>query len=170
MAKKNLRPISVNGKLAYVPLTRGLTAIIDADDIDRVSGDNWQASLHGANCYAGRSQWTGAGYIKIKMHRVILGAPDGLFVDHIDGNGLNNSRGNLRLATNAQNCWNQRLASNNKTGKRGVFFNARRNCWQASIRHNGKLHWLGRHSSLEKASEAYDEAAVALFGPFARLV
>lgn len=169
MAKHHVRDILVIGNLAFVALTQGRVAIVDAADAHLVSGDNWQACIHPTNNYAGRSQWAGDRYVKIKMHRVLMDAPDGLQVDHIDGDGLNNRRCNLRLVTNMQNCWNQRVAVNNTSGYRGVSFHTRRACWQANIRVNGKLKHLGRFETSKDASAAYDAAALKAFGEFARI-
>ena len=169
MAKHHIRDILVIGNLAFVALTQGRVAIVDATDAHLVSGENWQFSSHPTTEYAGRSQWAGNRYVKVKLHRVLMNAPDGLQVDHIDGNGLNNRRCNLRLVTNTQNCWNQRRAKNNTSGYRGVSFDARRGCWQANIRVNGKLKYLGRFETPKDASAAYDAAALKAFGQFARI-
>ena len=76
-----------------IPLTRGLFAIVDARDYERLSRHTWFAEGTAQNCYAVRKQ-NGR---SIKMHREITNAPDHLVVDHIDSNGLNNRRANLRL-------------------------------------------------------------------------
>jgi hypothetical protein len=106
---------------------------------------------------------------RVPMHRVILNAPDGMEVDHIDGNGLNNQRSNLRLVTTQQNSWNRGIKSTNKSGYKGVCFRKASNMWRSSIWLNGKYISLGSFFCLIKAAKAYDTAAIKYFGEFARL-
>lgn len=87
-------------------------------------------------------------------------------VDHKDGNGLNNKRENLRLATPAQNKQNSKLASNNKSGFKGVC--KRKDKWQANINVNGKRIYLGQFTTPELAHAAYCAAADKYFKEFAR--
>jgi hypothetical protein len=89
------------------------------------------------------------------IHRIIAGAQPGEEVDHIDRNTLNNKRSNLRIATRQQQGFNRGLFKNNTTGYKGVSFH--RGKWQASIRVNGILEYLGRFTTPEKASEAYQK-------------
>jgi hypothetical protein len=103
------------------------------------------------------------------MHRLIMDAPANMQVDHIDGDGLNNTRSNLRLCSNMQNCHNQGVAANNKSGYRGVSWDARRGKWRAVIMVNGRLRSLGYHATPADAAIAYDSAARQLFGEYARL-
>ena len=169
MAKKHIRPITIVGNLAYITLTKGYVAVVDAEDAHLVACDNWQAKERGSRTYACRSQWCGGHYEERKMHRVIIGASGDHSVDHIDGDGLNNRRSNLRLASNLQNSWNQSTAKNNASGYRGVDFDKATSRWRARIQCNGKSHWLGFHSTAVDAKAAYDAAAMTLYGEFARL-
>ena len=100
------------------------------------------------------------------LHRAILDAPSGVLVDHVDGDGLNNVRSNLRLATVHENGWNRRLDRDNNTGLKGIV--RQRDAWRASIRVKGKLHSLGCHATAQEAARAYDAAAFRFYGPFAR--
>lgn len=102
---------------------------------------------------------------KLLLHRVILNAPPGVKVDHWNRDGLDFRRNNLRLATNAQNCQNRSLNSNNKAGYKGVRMD--RGYWRATIRSKGKLIHLGLFKNVIDAAHAYDSAATALFGKFA---
>ena len=105
-----IRPIRIEGQVAYVPLTKGYEAVIDATDAPLVEGWNWRAMVKKHTVYAVRGEWLGQGeWRTISIHRVILNPPDGLLVDHRDGNGLLNQRFNLRGATPSQNGCNQRL-------------------------------------------------------------
>jgi len=93
--------------------------------------------------------------------------PTGI-VDHRNGNQLDNSWKNLRDATRAQNVWNSKKRSSNKSGFKGVSLCTTTGRWRATIVLNGKQHSLGRHSSAELAHEAYKQAAAKLFGEYAR--
>jgi hypothetical protein len=106
----------------------------------------------------------------ISIHREIMNAPDGLLVDHKNGDGLDNRRSNLRLATHSQNQCNKLKIKTKVTSQYvGVHFDKRRSQWATSIRNNGKTIWLGRFDSEIDAAKAYDQAAKKHHGEFARL-
>lgn len=92
-----------------------------------------------------------------------------MFVDHIDGNRLNNQRHNLRLATKSQNGANRGAPSNNKSGFKGIHFDKFNNKWRAEIWCNNKRKRIGRFERIEDAVIAYNETAKELFGEFAYL-
>lgn len=163
---RKIRQIRIEGNVAFVPLTQNCEAIIDAADVHLVEGYNWYAAKPGRSAYAVRGVWIGGA--KIFMHRVILDAPDGVFVDHINGNGLDNRRANLRLATPAQNVQNSGRQSNNTSGVRGVSFHKRSRKWQAAICCNRKRTFLGQFDTLQEASQSYATARAALHGEFGR--
>lgn len=98
------------------------------------------------------------------MHRLILDAPKGMQVDHINGNGLNNRRENIRLCTHEQNSYNQQKPYGSSKYK-GVC--RKRGKWDAQIRASGKIIWLGSFATEDEAANAYDEAALKHFGEFA---
>ena len=102
------------------------------------------------------------------MHREILSAPDSAEVDHKDGNGLDNRKQNLRLASRVQNQCNKRRYSSNTCGFKGVHFHKQNRKWRARIEFNKKRISLGLFSSREEAGAAYIEAAKRLHGEFAR--
>lgn len=145
-----------------IPLTQEQFSIVDNADFDWLSQWKWHYVAKDGSQYASR---TSQG---IKMHRVILNAPTGIYVDHIDGNGLNNQRSNLRFATPQQNMHNQRPQQReNKTSPyKGVALNYKK--WRAHIRVNGKLIVIGRFDFELDAARAYDAAARQFFGEFAR--
>jgi len=105
------------------------------------------------------------------LHRLIMDTPVGLFVDHIDGNGLNNQKLNLRnVTTRENNIWKNR----NKSAKnpyRGVYFHPKTGKWRARICGNGRINpiSLGLFHDPETAAKVYDKAAKEYFGEFARL-
>src|SRR3546814_3106867 len=99
----------------------------------------------------------------LMMHRLIMNAPRGVEVDHINGNGLDNRRENLRLASTSQNQMN-RKRTRSACGFKGVTFNKGCGKWQAQIKRAGKNIYLGLHETPERASAAYKGAAKILFG------
>jgi len=106
----------------------------------------------------------------ILMHRLIMDAKDGQLVDHIDGNGLNNQRENLRLCTRRQNLQNIRKRNfSRKTSRfKGVRYRANYGTFHAEIECSPHRLHLGAYESEHDAAVAYDAAAHLLFGPFAR--
>ena len=170
MAKKAIRPIRIEGNVAYVPLTQGYEAIIDAADVPLVEGVNWYFHKDRRTAYAYRCLPRGpSGRQKtLSMHSVILPSEGGLLIDHIDTNGLNNRRNNLRLCTNAQNCQNKNLQSNNTTGIRGVYWVEEVGKWRAIITVNQKRINIGYFGTAEAAASAYAEAQEIYHGAFAR--
>jgi len=133
--------------------------MIDAKDAERVLAFKWCAHESRGKWYARRRQ----GGREIKLHRFLMDAPSGVEVDHIDGDGLNNRRSNLRLSSHAQNSANQRRPKNNTSGYKGVGRLEGR--WYACI--GGT--YLGWYDLPEVAARAYDTAARERFGEFAAL-
>lgn len=149
-----------------VPLTKGKVAKIDCADMLIIGRFRWSASLSDGHWYARRSDWDGVRPGTLSMHRWILEAPAGMYVDHINGDGLDNRRSNLRLATPSQNNANRRGRVSGVTSQFiGVCKRHRR--WHARIRRDGKMTRLGSFASAEDAARAYDAAVVELRGEFA---
>ena len=161
------RAIRIEGGIAIVPLTQGYEAIIDAEDVHLVDGFCWHALPYGYSTYASRQKNIGGNRKNFHMHRVIAQTPDHLFTDHIDGDGLNNRRANLRNATCAQNNSNKKLRSDNTSGLLGVSWHKRDEKWAAQIATGGKTIHLGYFLSPREAHEAYSAAAKSLHGEFA---
>jgi len=105
----------------------------------------------------------------IMMHRFILNAPRHLVVDHINHNGLDNRKSNLRLCTRAENSRNRRSFNNKSSRYKGVSWDKQRKLFLAAIRCNGKYYNLGRFKSETAAAKAYDKKTRELFGEFAYL-
>ena len=151
-----------------IPLTQGQVAWVDDEDFDALSRFRWQASRRAHTWYAERKERAGGSERQLLMHRVILAAPGGLQVDHIDGDGLNNTRGNLRLATSTQNHANRQHGKRGASGYRGVSASTTGR-WRAYIKVHRKGRNLGTFDTPEEAARAYDLAAQVSFGAFARL-
>jgi len=154
-------PIGIDPeKVREIPLTKGLVAIVDADDYERLS--QWKWCIQGR--YAVRSN---KGHMK--MHRIILGIQNSkdLLVDHINRNPLDNRKLNLRIADYSINGWNSKMQSNNTSGYRGVC--SFKGKWQADIHVNMKLIYLGRYSNIIDAALAYDRAVIKYRGADAPL-
>lgn len=103
---------------------------------------------------------------QILLHREIMGAIDGEIVDHINGNGLDCRRENLRKCTHAENMQNRKIHKHNALGVKGVY--EKRGKFAAQIRANGKKHCLGYFDSIKEAAAAYVAAAKLLHGDFFR--
>jgi hypothetical protein len=102
------------------------------------------------------------------MHREIIGAPAGIQVDHINRNGLDNQRINLRLATPQQQAANRRRPSGVHSSQyKGVTWHSGAQRWQAQIEITGRTIYLGLFTDEHAAAAAYEVAAKAAFGPFA---
>lgn len=150
-----------------IALTQGKVALVDDMDYEFLNQWKWCASRKREAFYAVRHTSRTQGKRKlIYMHRVVdeLGGIDTQnMVDHINRNGLDNRRLNLRSATRKQNAENQGLASDNTSGFRGISWYKRDSKWQASIRHQGKGINLGRFDKLEDAVAARQEAEELYF-------
>lgn len=105
------------------------------------------------------------------LHQIIYMLHHGYipkYIDHKDGDSLNNKIENLREATQSQNAANQRLRKNNTSGIKGVRFNDRYQKWTAAVMVNGKHISLGCYQSAEEAKHAYEIGSKKYFGEFAR--
>jgi len=165
---KPIRPIAIRDGKCYIPLTKGYIAICDEVDYTLVARYNWAEEVSTSTSYA--CAWLiNAGRGKsVRMHRILMGVTDPkIQVDHKDGNGLNNCRDNIRLATHAQNQRNRRMCFGNKSGYKGVYSKGKK--WKVGIQVLGKSFNLGTFDTKEEAAIAYNEAAREHFGEFARL-
>lgn len=159
-------PIVHVGDEALVPLTRGLTAVIDADDLDLVAGFVWNAQTGRGTHYA-RSKLNGE---PLWLHRLVMGLDraDPRVVDHIDHDGLNCRKANLRIATRTENAAN-RNPHRGSSSYRGVHWNAKNQRWVAKIRLGGEQVYLGSFTDEEAAARAVDAEALRHRGEFASL-
>lgn len=158
-----------------IPLSKGFVALVDDRDYVRLARYEWYAS--GYTLRSGLVKWRAVRNIRRPdgkkrlqyMHREIMGAPPGVDVDHKRGDGLDNRRRNLRLATRSQNNQNQRNGRRHKSSRfKGVSWDGRDGRWHAYITPpGGRRKSLGYFGGEAAAARAYDEAARRLFGEFA---
>lgn len=133
--------------------------LVDDQDFELVKSfgngsGKWCLSLNRGKFYAQKRTSSGVVY----LHRLLSGAPAGKYVDHVNGNSLDNTRGNLRVVKNSTNLRNGRVRPNNTTGVNGVSYDKRRGKWYARIRVDYRYIYLGRFGSLEQATEARKKA------------
>lgn len=148
----------------------GKFAICDWADWPTVRGYWWRLTTsRGSTQYAqAHSSHDTKTRHRITMHGLIMQPPDGASVDHINGDGLDNRRANLRVVTHQQNTWNQRGHGGGSKFK-GVSFRKDTAVWRAYLTVDGKRKWLGAFASEIDAARAYNTAARDTFGEFARL-
>ena len=151
-------------------LTRGDKAIIDDEDFERISQYNWHTEKYGNVCYAIRHKTISPKKsVWVAMHREILNISDSqMQVDHINHNGLDNRKVNLRLCTKTENTRYQQKSNRHTSSKfKGVCMVRGTKKWRVQIKVKGKTIWLGWFVSEIDAAKAYDEAAKKHFGEFA---
>jgi len=152
-----------------IPLTKNKFALVDPEDYLRLAKYKWHASQSRTTWYArryARCPRTGR-QITVKMHRAILNLPDSLFVDHINGNGLDNRKANLRPATRSQNACNIPKYKPSRSKYKGITWHKARRKWAARIRKERISYSLGYFNSQTAAAKAYDKAAKTLHKQFA---
>lgn len=135
--------------------------LIDPEDLQLLQAHTW---------YIANGRYVRA-HIKGKMkqfHRLIMRVDDGMQVDHINGNTLDNRKENLRICSGIENSWNQKKHKRNKSGYKGVYWYPHSSKWRVQIGYKGKHIHLGTFSDVVEAAKVYDNAAKKYFGKFAR--
>lgn len=150
-----------------IKLTQGKVALVDDEDFESLNAYKWCASKHHNTFYAVRTTIrVGGKQTKVRMHWDIM---DGKSIDHIDHDGLNNQRANLRFCTNSQNLMNTRKQDNTSSVYKGVSWYKRTGKWLAQIQINNKGISLGYFDSEIDAAKAYNNKAIEFFCEFANL-
>ncbi len=189
-------PVLLYRKLRYrytfrlVPLTRGLYAKVDPDMFYEVIKYKWHARKSTQTYYATSTQYRNGRRINIHMHRLVMQSalnakrsssvipakagihnklPCNLLIDHINGDGRDNRRANLRLATSTQNNYNRRITSRLTSKYKGVDYRPSKKAYRARITVNKKKIFLGYFKSEIDAAKAYDLAARKYHKEFAAL-
>lgn len=141
-----------------IPLTKGKEALVDDQDYEYLVQFKWHAGVGGK--YVTREK-------SIHMHQVLaklMDFPVGLFVDHINGNGLDNRRENLRPASHQNNLMNRGPQVNNTSGFKGVTFDRSRGKWKAQLKKDQKMIYQARFDDKVEAAKAYNAAVKKHFG------
>jgi hypothetical protein len=156
------RPPTPTGEnVKMIPLTKGFYAYVDAADFEWLNQWHWYVY----NGYAGRREH---GKV-ILMHRQIMQPPEGMVVDHINGNGFDNTRANMRNATPQENMRNKGKQVGTASIYKGVTRGNKKGTWRAQIGWRGTRSRAGPFEDEAEAARAYDYMAVELFGESARV-
>jgi HNH endonuclease len=146
-----------------VPSTRHMWSVVDREDAAQAFERLWHIHTSGSKVYLRALTTSGNLYLH---HQIAGEPPSGLEVDHRSGNSLCNVRRNLRWSTRSQNCANSRRR-HSKSPFRGIYLV--NNKWQAQIRVDRHMRYLGSFRDAADAARAYDRAALDAFGEFATL-
>jgi len=156
-----------------IPLTKNLFALVDDGDFEYLNQWKWHAQPNSNTFYAARTKIVRNNDAierpTILMHREILRPKAGKFTDHVDGNGLDNCRDNLRECSRSENARNKGKQANAFSKYKGVSWHMRQKKWNARITVNGKTISLGSFENEKDAALAYDKAAKTLHGVFCQL-
>jgi hypothetical protein len=152
-----------------IPLRKGGFSLVDDEDYAELSQYTWCIDAYG---YAvANTQMIKGEFTSLRLHRVVMNAPTGLEVDHINGNRLDNRKQNLRLCTKAENGRNRPANRNNTSGYKGVTFKKgnTKKPWCAQIKVNKKRIYLGSFETPQAAYEKYKSAALIYHKEFANV-
>lgn len=150
--------------MAEITLTRNKITIIDDEDLELISRYKWYAHRNKSGNWYASSTING---VMTRMHSLLLGTRS--LIDHKNGDGLDNRRENLRLATLSQNVANSKKRKGCTSQYKGVSWSKTENKWAAEIYINGTRIFIGLFSNEVLAAQSYDTYALAYFGEFARL-
>ena len=161
------------------------TVLYDAEDHDKVSAYRWRVQKDSSTKHKfyvkthiphpdGGWYCSPNGHKRrrrtiLQIHRLIMDAPKGMDVDHINGNPLDNRKSNLRICSRAENLRNRGANKNNTSGYKGVSWHKRNKKWACQIKHNYKKIHVGNYATPEEAARAYDKKAKELHGEYAYL-
>jgi hypothetical protein len=153
--------------MKLIPLTKGFFAKVDDDDYLKYGHLKWISQ--GLDPRPARRMSTDTGVKLVYLYRLIMNAPKGKDVDHINGNALDNRKSNLRIATHSDNLANSKLHKNNTSGYRGICWAEYTKRWRVKITKNYKIYEMGYFDTKKEAITAYNELAKKLHGEFAKL-
>lgn len=155
--------------MKQLPLQNGKFALVDDEDFEWLSTWNWYCDVRQRACRTIHNEWTGRKH-SIRMHRQIMGMihDSSLDIDHINGDGLDNRKANLRICTHQQNMCNSKKTKSKMTSKfKGVCLIGGK--WLAKIYFQNQQFPIGRFDNETDAARAYNRKALELHRKFARL-
>lgn len=135
--------------------------IFDIDDYEKVKKYHWYEESNGYIRSSGKKKED-----RFHIHRLIMGFPEGMNIDHINHNTFDNRKSNLRVVTASQNAMNRIKSSNNTSGISGVVWVKNRNKWKSQIKLNDQLIFLGEYDKFEDAEKARKQAEEKYFGEY----
>jgi len=156
--RKTWQPV-FEGDVCKVPLTNGGYALIDADDYPKVKHLSWNAASNGYIRHANFKKKSDY------LHKMVMGASEEDYVDHINHDLKDNRKENLRICTQSQNSMN-RIETHGNTGIRGVHYVKSNGKYQASIMVAGRPMYLGQYLTIDEAAEVRKQAEIKYHGRF----
>ena len=150
----------------------GYRVIIDDDDWDKVKMYRWHVDQvylrRSGNYYFRTRPYKNGQRITLVLHKYVKGvSPEGMYIDHINRNTLDNRKENLRFVTPQQNKYNQKTRKDNTSGYKGVGVQTHCKRYIVRIVYGGKRHSLGTFDSPEDGARVYDKKALEVFGEYA---
>lgn len=143
-------------------------ALVDDEDFLYLNQFTWSmGKMSKTLAYPTKGNWKRGTWAR--MHNLLIKPPKGFILDHINRNGLDNRRNNLRVCTRSENQRNRKLQSNNKSGFRGVSWCKRGKVWRSYLKYDKKTHYLGSSRNLRVAARLWNDEARKIFGDFAVL-
>lgn len=159
--------VLTRNRLPTIPLSGGRgVALVDEGDLEQVQPYSWCLSDNGSGKVYAKGRVSGK---VVFLHRFITNAPKGVDVDHWNDDGLDNRRANLRVASRSQNLANSTGRRHRRSQFRGLYWHRKLGKWGVAIKSDGQRQHLGVFESEEEAARAWDAAALAAWGAFARL-
>lgn len=153
-----------------IRLTKGKSTLVDDNDYENLSGWSW--FLHsGGYAVRGNYNYKTKTNVVVMMQNQIMEPCGNLWVDHINGDKLDNRRVNLRFCSHSQNAVNKIVSKDNTSGYKGVSYRGnekRIKRWRAYIKQNRKQIFIGNYLTAEEAAKAYDKKAKEIYGQFAK--
>lgn len=157
---KNSYVLTDNFAIVYT--SKNQPFIVDVDDLPKIQTIKWCMGGSGKNYPVG---WYNGKLIR--LNRYIMKCPENMVVDHKNHNTYDNRKSNLRIVSRQQNSMNKKVLDKSTSGHTGVVWDKSRSKWQARIRYNGKLIFLGRYNDIENAISARQDAENKYFGQYA---